>query len=218
MPAPSTLAALREQVNQLQGGIPKVPLPVHPALSGVVPFHTGGTYQVDNASLALSLLAGSTSKGNWVGVVGVNDLGVEAAADLGVDLSRVVLVPEPGEHWLEATAALVDVAQVVLLRPPWTADSVPAPTTLSRLRARLRKRATALVCWGEWPGAEVRLSLRSTAWIGASDGHGRLQERSMVVECHRRSAGAESLLLSVREGTLIREPTVPVLASVRETA
>ena len=62
---------------------------------------TGGSYTVDSASLALALLAGPSAAGGWCGVVGVGDFGVEAAQALGVDLDRTVLVPDPGDQWLE---------------------------------------------------------------------------------------------------------------------
>ena len=57
-------------------------------------------------TLALALMAGPSRAGSWCAVVGVTDFGVEAASALGVDLARTVVVPEPGEQWLEVTAAL----------------------------------------------------------------------------------------------------------------
>jgi len=41
-------------------------------------------------SLALSLLTESSARGHWSAVVGVDDPGVVAMADLGVDLRRVL--------------------------------------------------------------------------------------------------------------------------------
>ena len=38
----------------------------------------------------------------------MEDFGVEAAAEAGVDLERTILVSRPKDSWLEATAALVD--------------------------------------------------------------------------------------------------------------
>jgi hypothetical protein len=117
-------------------------------------------------------------------VVGVADFGAEAAAALGVDLDRTVLVPDPGDQWLEVTAALVDVVTVVLVRPQ---GRVPERVA-EKLGARLRKRSAALVVLGDWPRAEVRLTTREPAWSGVGEGHGHLRSRRILVEAHRGSA------------------------------
>lgn len=173
----------------MQDGVPRVPVATHPALVDLLQLRTGGAYEVDHASLGMALLATPSSEGCWSAVVGAADFGIEAAAELGVDLTRTVLVPDPGEHWLEATAALVDVVTVVLLRPP------PGVTerTAGRLAARLRKRSAALIVWGSWPGAEARISVESSAWAGAENGRGRLRSRKVVVAVrhgHQTSAPA----------------------------
>src|SRR6478736_8558818 len=99
---------------RLEDGTPSsMPLATHPALAGLVQLRAGASYSVDSATLALALMAGPSRAGSWCAVVGVTDFGVEAASALGVDLARTVVVPEPGEQWLEVTAALVDVASVV---------------------------------------------------------------------------------------------------------
>jgi len=41
-------------------------------------------------------------------VVGVPEFGVEAASSFGIDLERLVLVPNPGDQWLAVTAAIAD--------------------------------------------------------------------------------------------------------------
>src|SRR6187455_963660 len=102
---------------RLEAGTTAPPLETHPALAGLVQLRAGASYSVDSATLALALMAGPSRAGGWCAVVGVLDFGAEAAAALGVDLDRTVLVPDPGEQWLEVTAALVDVATVVLVQP-----------------------------------------------------------------------------------------------------
>jgi hypothetical protein len=168
----------------MQDGVPRVAVPTHPALADLVQLRTGGAYAVDRASLAMALLATPSAEGAWAAVVGAADFGIEAAAELGVDLTRTVLVPDPGEHWLEATAALVDVVGIVVLRPP------PGVTerTASRIAARLRKRSATLIVWGDWPGAEVRISLESSTWSGVEDGHGRLRSRRVLLGVRQGSA------------------------------
>lgn len=114
----------------------------------------------------------------------MGDFGAEAAYSLGVDLDRTVLVPDPGDQWLEVTAALVDVVTVVLVRPR---GRVPERVA-EKLGARLRKRSAALISLGDWPRAEVRLTTREPAWSGVGDGHGHLRARRIVVEAQRGSA------------------------------
>jgi len=168
----------------MQDGLPRLPLETHPALAGLVQLRAGGSYSVDSASLALALLAGPSKAGSWAAAVGVSDFGAEAARALGVDLDRTVLVPDPGEQWLEVVAALVDVVTVVLVRPPGRVLGSVA----EKLGARLRKRSAALVVLGDWPRAEVRLTTRSPAWSGVGEGHGHLRARQILVEAQRGSA------------------------------
>jgi len=178
-PGRSVVEQLRERVAALEGGPARVPVPVHPGLSGAVSLHAGGTYGVDSASLALALAAGASQAGEWVGFAGWGDLGVEAAADLGIALERTVLVPDPGEHWLEVTAALVDVLKVVVLRPPVDVGAL-APRAAGVLESRLRTRSAVLVVWGDWPRCEARLSLEDSRWEGLGvgpGGHGGLRSR-----------------------------------------
>lgn len=182
-PARPVLDQLRDRVSALEGATARLPLPVLPALSGLLSLRTGASYAVDSASLALALAAGASSAGEWVGFAGWPDFGAEAAADLGVELSRVVLVPDLGDHWLEVTAALIDVIRVVVLRPPAQVDARSAGV----LDARLRKRSAALVVWGDWPGCEARLSLEQTRWTGPHQGHGRLRTRTARLAVRRGS-------------------------------
>ncbi|WP_395692784.1 hypothetical protein [Nocardioides sp.] len=181
---PDTIAQLRSRMAGMQDGMPRLPLETHPALAGLVQLRAGGSYAVDSAALALTLLAGPSGAGHWCAAVGIADFGAEAARELGLDLDRTVLVPDPGDRWLEVTAALVDVATVVLVQPQ---GRVPEQVA-ERLGARLRKRSAALVVRGDWPRAEVRLTTRELAWSGVGEGHGHLRSRRILVEAQRGSA------------------------------
>lgn len=182
--ADATVQQLRDRIRGMQEGVPRLPVATHPALAELVQLRTGGSYEVDSASLAMALLAAPSQQGVWSAVVGAADFGVEAAAEIGVDLTRTVLVPDPGELWLEVTSALIDVVTMVVLRPPVPVDARVA----GRVAARLRKRSAVLVAWGPWPGAEATLSLRGSTWSGVADGHGRLRTRRVVVDVRRGSA------------------------------
>jgi hypothetical protein len=132
---------------------------------------------LDSTTLALALLAGPSAAGAWCGVVGVPTLGIEAAAAAGIDVNRLVLVPEPGDQWLQVTAALADVVTVVLTSPPASVS----PAEVSRLGSRLRQRGSTLVTLGDWPQSEATLQVTSDRWMGLGDGHGYLAARRVTV-------------------------------------
>lgn len=213
------ISRLRARMQRLEGtadGLPREALPTHPALTDLVQLYAGSTYQVDGATLAMAMLAGPSQAGGWGAVVGVTDFGAEAAAELGIDLSRTALVPEPGDQWLDVTAALIDVASVVVVRPP---VRVEAPVA-QKIAARLRKRSTALVVWGPWPRCEVRLSVQEPQWSGVGQGHGHLRSRRLVVEARRGATPPRraTLWLPADDATYRREgQSVSVPASVPAT-
>ncbi len=142
-------------------------------------------------TLALALLAAASQAGSWCAAVGLPDPGIAAAAELGVDLRRVVFVPHPGRGWAEAAGDLLPGVDVVLIRPPGRAG-----TTVARhLAARARDRQTALVVlverFSDWPqGGDLALVVGDVAWQGIGRGHGHLQGRRAEVRVSgRRSAG-----------------------------
>lgn len=203
-----TVRLLQDRIRGMQDGVPRVPVATPAALAGLVQLRTGGAYEVDSATLAMALLAPPSAEGAWCAVVGSRDFGIEAAAEMGVDLTRTVLVPEPGEHWLEATAALLDVVTMVVLQPP----TAVTERTASRIAARLRKRSSVLVVRGRWPGSEARLDLESSAWEGVGRGHGRLTGRRILVSVTRGSAPSRRVTLALEEGGVLRrlEVAAPV--------
>jgi hypothetical protein len=171
-------------------------LPTHPALGELLPGGAleAGTYAVDNSTtLALGLLQGPSAAGAWCAIVGVPDLGVEAAAGLGIDLDRLVLVPHPGEQWLSVVSALVDVVSVVLVRPPTRegTNGRLAPrigeAAASKLAARLRQREAVLVSLGDWPRSDARLTVTESNWAGIGAGFGHLTARQVTVSSASRS-------------------------------
>ena len=78
-------------------------LPVLPELRGLFPaggLRRGSTVLVGGStSLLLSLLTSASSAGSWCAVVGMPDLGLVAAAEFGIALGRLALVPDPGPDW-----------------------------------------------------------------------------------------------------------------------
>lgn len=180
---PRVIQDLQARITAVQGADHQ-PVPTHRDLAGLVQLRAGASYAVDSASLALALLAGVSAAGEWTAAVGWPDFGVEAAVSLGADLSRTVIVPDPGPQWLEATSALVDVMRLVVLRPAGPVDT----RTTSTLSARLRKRSATLVIWGDWPRCEARLGTEQVRWSGAQRGPGRLTGRIARISVRRGAA------------------------------
>ena len=100
-------------------------------------------------------------------------LGAEAAEGLGVDLSRLVLIPDPGSRWLAVTATIAEVLPVVAVRPGGRATDAE----VSRLAARLRDRGAVLLVQGPWPQAEAMHRGGRPGWTGLGRGHGYLAAR-----------------------------------------
>lgn len=168
---------LQQRVHRMQGAAVSRTLDSLPGLEDLLRLRTGGAYAVDSPSLVMALLAGPSQAGEWTAVVGAGDFGLEAAAGFGVDLGRMVVVPRPGEHWLSVTAGLLDVASVVVVRPPAAVTEHQA----ERLRARLRQKDAALIAWGSWPRADAQLTVSRSTWEGLGHGHGHLSARRVVV-------------------------------------
>ncbi|WIE76608.1 hypothetical protein [Curtobacterium sp. MCSS17_007] len=201
------ITALRSRVAEMEA--PRVDvqgLPTATALQPLLPggaIRVGGAYAVqESVLLAMTMLQAASAEGAWCAVVGVPSFGVEAAAAMGIDLERLVLVPDPGDQWLTVTAALADVAQIVLTRPLGRV----APGDVSRLSARLRQRGGALVALGSWPGADVTLRVTESVWSGIGDGHGHLAERRATVTASGRAGAGRpvsaDLLLPAADGAV----------------
>jgi hypothetical protein len=113
-------------------------------------------------SLLLGVVAAVTAAGGHAAVVGLPDVGLLAAVEMGADLTRLALVPDPGTDPIEVAAVLLDGMDLVVLG--LGGRSVP----LSRARAvtaRARnKGCTLLVTGGDWQGARMRLEARVSGY------------------------------------------------------
>lgn len=104
-----------------------------------------GVHGIGATSLTLALVAEATRTGSWVAVVGLADLGLAAAADLGVVPARTVLVDIPPDHagarTAEVVAALIGGVDIIVMD-----GRLPMGTGHARrLAARGRERGTIVV-------------------------------------------------------------------------
>jgi hypothetical protein len=169
------LESLRRQIAVMSGKAPEAvvtrsedllpesesQLPVPQWLADALPAQLPrGTVAVLSGarSLLLSMVAAVTAAGGNVAIVGQPDIGLLAAVEMGADLSRLAVIPDPGTDPVEVAAVLIDGMDLVVLglggrRVPLTrARAVVA-------RARL-KGCTLLVTDGDWQGAPTRLEAR----------------------------------------------------------
>ena len=122
-------------------------------------------------------------------------------------------MPDPGDAWLEVTAALIDVLGIVMVRPPTRVSEGDA----ARLSARLRQRGSILVALptregDDWPRCDARLGLGDVDWVGLGRGHGHLRARQATVEVRRGVGPPSSARLWLPDADLVfrsidEEPT-----------
>jgi hypothetical protein len=166
-------------------------LPVLPALGELLP---GGLPRGTVAAaggwglLCLALAAGASAAGAWCAVAGVPRLGVTAAAGVGLDPDRMLVIPDPGAGWPQVVISLLDGCELVLLRPP----ARPSAGVRRKLEASLRRCGGVLVVAGDWEGAQARLLVTRQEWAGIGAGHGRLRARRVQVVADGRGAAARS--------------------------
>ncbi|MQA13298.1 MAG: hypothetical protein GEV09_03750 [Pseudonocardiaceae bacterium] len=190
------------------GGRP--PLPVAAPLLPLLPgggLRPGSVIAVrGSVALLLALLATATARGAWAAVIGMPDLGVLAAAEAGIAVHRLALVPAPGQEPAPVAAALLDGMSLVALSG---VEQLPAGARRS-LVARARQRGAVLLPLGRWPGTDVELECRTETWHGAQAGHGRLCSREVSVRATGRGAAARPstarLLLPGPDGPVAEIP------------
>jgi hypothetical protein len=198
----AALAALAERTRPIAASRTRL-LPVAPPLAGLLPdgalrrgttLTVGGPGGDGSLSIALALASAASGSGSWCALVGHAGLGAVAAAGLGVDLGRLAVLPRPGVAWAEATAAVLEGVDLVILCPPFP----PRPAIARRLVARARERRAILIVvpgragWPEPPDLHLRVD--DVEWEGVDAGEGHLRRRRMTVTATgRRSATRPAL-------------------------
>ena len=88
------LAGLRELAD---AGSRASTLPSHPTLRDLLApgLRRGSVHAfIGSTTLGIALMSGASTAGNWCATVGLPDLGIENMSSWGVDLDRLVLVPQ----------------------------------------------------------------------------------------------------------------------------
>ncbi|WP_206491782.1 hypothetical protein [Rhodococcus sp. KRD162] len=179
-------------------------LPVPSALIEVLP-HGGlvrGTVaSVSGAgSLLIGLVAAVTGAGGHVAVVGQPRFGILAAVEMGAQLSKLALIPDPGPDPVEVAAILLDGVDLVVLGLGGLSVS---PTRARAVVARARsKGSTLLVTDGHWDGAELRLDASVHGYDGLGTGRelgrGRLRGVRLSVCARGKAMRPRTVRLDLR--------------------
>ncbi len=212
-------AGVASAVGPLPGGVVPVLSPLDILLpQGGLPRGSVVSLQPEEGgtgltSLLFTLLAGPSRP--WSALVGFGDLGLAAAAELGVDLTRLVLVPDPGVDVLQVLSVLIDGVDVIAVSAP--GGPIGSASRQRVLTGRLRQRGAVLLAVGPWPGADLSLTVSVSGWRGLGVGHGRLRDRELVVRSTGRRRGGlapevRMLLAGSRIDDRVRVQAAPGMA------
>ncbi|WP_028047837.1 hypothetical protein [Cellulomonas sp. URHE0023] len=188
------------------------PMAVPPALVPLLPegLRRGATTVVSGStSLVLTMLAHACAGGAWAAVVGQPTIGLLAAAQAGVSLDRLAVVPRPGLESPTVIAALLDGVDVVIVGPQVALTDADR----RRLSARARDRGSVLLSTADWSGAGVVLTVQHGRWTGVDSGEGRLRTHEIRVARTGRGSAAvpQSLDLTLPLGAEpVAAPTAPL--------
>ncbi|MDG4834194.1 hypothetical protein O7627_33555 [Solwaraspora sp. WMMD1047] len=168
-------------------------------LAGVLPsgLRRGATVRVTGpTSLVLLLLAGAMADSDrWSAVVGLADLGMVAAAELGVPLQRLALVPHPGPELAAVVGALIDGMSLVAAT---SRSAGVSEATARALSGRARSRGCVLLVGQGWPAADLEIGTAARRWTGLSEGRGRLRYCEFDVEVRGRGSASRPRRATIR--------------------
>ena len=165
-------------------------LPIPPVLAEVLPdaLPRGTVVVLSGArSLPLSMVAAVTAAGGNAAIVGQPDVGLLAAVEMGADLSRLAVIPDPGTDPVEVAAVLMDGMDLVMLG--LSGGSVPPARTRTVVARARQKGCTLLVTVGDWQGASLRLEARVCGYETGAPGFGRISKVRLDVCARRRAIG-----------------------------
>jgi hypothetical protein len=154
-------------------------------------------------SLSLSMVAAVTAEGGHAAIVGQPDVGLLAAVEMGADLSRIAVIPDPGADPVEVAAVLMDGMDMVVLS--LGGRSVTATRARAVVARARQKGCTLLVTNGDWQGASARLDARVCGYEivgheeGSRPGFGRINKVRLAFSVSGRAARGRPRLTSVAQ-------------------
>lgn len=228
---PASSAADPAAMAQPSPGSPADVLPLPEGVAELVPqqgIPRGSVIQCAGArSLVTAMIAAVTRAGGQVGLVGLPQIGLLAAAELGADLDRIAAVPVPGVDPVEVASVLLDGMDLVVMG----LSGVRVPPGRMRViagRARVQS-SSLLVVGGQWPSARMSFDaqvldhrrhpsveingygrIRGVQLRVAADIRGR-SRRSVDIELHTTGFGS-SARMELTRTDLVQAQQVSTLA------
>ena len=148
-------------------------------------------------ALALRVVGRATQEGAWLAVVGIDDLGLAAAAEQGVALQRTVLVapPRATREWAATLATAIDGFALLMTHVPHGVTVGEARKVVARVQAR--QGVMVLVDPARQPAVasafqpDITLHTTTLEWFGIGAGVGHVQGRDVRIDVGgRRMPGA----------------------------
>lgn len=151
----------------------------------------GNVYHCDGPgalSMACALVSAATQANRWAVFVNLSFLNMDAAADLGVALHRVVSVQCPAslsaQHRAHVLGALVEGSDLVVVNNPQCSPS-GARSVVTRAK---RSGATVLILGEHCFSVDVKVSTHVRKW----NFDDRLLSRSLAVQVHHQRTQQKS--------------------------
>jgi len=192
--------------------VPKPLLPLFPfgglPKGFIVGFEGAGSW-----SVAMSMAATVMGDHGWMGIVGIEEFGLVAAAELGVDLNRVLVVESPASSRLApAMGALLEAVDVLIVKPRRLIGAEPA----RRIKAKATEKGRLVFHLDgarQWPTTpDIVVRSISQRWEGLDDGHGHLRHRHLDLVAHGRRSAARgrstSIIVPGPHGGLATSPPI----------
>lgn len=159
-------------------------LPVAHELEHLLPaggLQCGAITQFEGSTgLLLHLIARASQEGSWCAVVGFPEIGGLAAAQCGVELSRLALIPDPGAQAGQVLAALVDGIDLIVVGRAIGGQQL-RPAVQRQLAARAKERGAVIISLQDWSGAQHSLRSRVLGWRGLGQGSGYLRKQDLIL-------------------------------------
>jgi hypothetical protein len=154
-----------------------------------------------SASLTCWLL-GATQGDRWIAVAGWPNLSPLAMTEAGVNLSRVMVVPDVQDQGPAILAALIGGFETVVVGPRVQLT----PSERRRLLARARQQEAAVLSTSRWEGSALTLDVEHARWSGPDRGEHWIRETRLTVARHSSVDGGGQRFDVARSGT--DSPTV----------
>ena len=152
-------------------------------------------------TVGFALAGANVGSQGWAAMVDVGNAGLVAAHELGIPLDRLLVVDStPMKAWVSVVAALLEVAEVVIVNPRRELKS----TWVRRLRTHLQDHQSLVLSLDGgrfWPEKlDASLTVSRQEWHGVGEGFGHLQHRQLEIESTgRRSLSGRRRCVTVQQ-------------------